>query len=191
LLNKLEHITRVIEYTIEYCKFHLATFGESYSTGILFVFQPDGFNLTARDPRWIGAWWLGFVIFGILIFFLSILLLGFPRELPGAMEMREEHIKKGNIRKVKNSGRPTLKTILPELRDMLTNWTFLFNALGLTATIFYFGAVVPFYSKILGLKFGLIPEKIGYVLGSMMTPCMAGKAERKVNGTMLGRYFNL
>ncbi len=159
---------RIIE---DYENFHPGELQEL----ILFVFQPDGFNLTADDPRWIGAWWLGFVIFGIVIFIFSILLLGFPRELPGARKMREEHIKKGNIRKVKNSGRPTLKTILPELRDMLTNWTFLFNALGVTATVFYFGALIPFYPKILMLKFGVLQEKIGYVLGSMMTPSMAGK----------------
>jgi hypothetical protein len=140
-----------------------------------FFLQPKGFNLTANDPRWIGAWWLGFVIFGILIFILSILLLGFPRELPGAKEMREEQIKKGNIRKVKNSEKPTLKRILPELRDLLKNGTFMFNTLGLTATLFYVGALFPFYPKILLLKFGVIPENVGYVLGTMITPCMAGK----------------
>ena len=106
---------------------------------------------------------------------MSILLLGFPRELPGAKELREEQIKKGNIRKVKNSGKPTLKQILPELKDMLTNGTFMFNTLGVTAAVFYFGAVVPFYPKILLLKFRLLPEKIGYILGTLMTPCTAGK----------------
>ena len=141
-----------------------------------FIFQPEGFNLTARDPRWIGAWWLGFVIFGIFIFIFSLLLLGFPRELPGAKEMREEHIKKGNIRKKKNSSKPTLKQLLPELKDILTNWTFLFNTLGLTATLLYVGALVPFYPKILLLKFGLTPEMIGYVMGALMTPSMASKS---------------
>ena len=89
--------------------------------------------------------------------------------------MREKHIKKGNIRRTKNDRKPSLKIILPELKDLLTNWTFLFNTLGLTATLLYVGALMPFYPKILVLKFGLVPEKIGYILGSMMTPAMAGK----------------
>jgi hypothetical protein len=151
---------------------------KSFSYLVCF-FQPEDINLTANDPRWIGAWWLGFVIFGILIFILSILLLGFPRELPGAKEMREEQIKKGNIRKVKNSEKPTLKRILPELRDLLTNGTFMFNTLGVTATVFYFGAVIPFYPKILSLKFRLLSEKIGYILGTLLVPCTASKQNRK------------
>jgi hypothetical protein len=137
--------------------------------------------LTARDPRWIGAWWLGFVILGIFIFIFSIMILGFPREFPGSREMREEHIKKGNIRKVKNSVKPTLKMILPELKDLLTNWTFLFNTLGLTATLLYVGGLISFYPKILFLKFGILPQKIGYVLGAVMTPSMAGKREERDN----------
>ncbi|XP_028411530.1 solute carrier organic anion transporter family member 4A1-like isoform X2 [Dendronephthya gigantea] len=135
--------------------------------------QPEGVNLTSRDPRWIGAWWLGFVIFGIVIFVFSLLILGFPRELPGAKKKREEHIKKGNIRRTKIDRKPSLRIIIPELKDLLTNWTFLFNTLGLTATLLYVGALMPFIPKILMLKFGLLPEQIGYILGSLMTPSMA------------------
>ena len=109
------------------------------------------------------------------------MILGFPREFPGSREMREEHIKKGNIRKVKNSVKPTLKMILPELKDLLTNWTFLFNTLGMTATMLYVGGLISFYPKILFLKFGILPQKIGYVLGAVMTPSMAGKGEERDN----------
>ena len=88
--------------------------------------------------------------------------------------MRKEHIKKGNIRKAQKTEKPTLKTLLPDLKDVLTNWTFLFNTLGLTATLFYVGALVPFIPKVLLLKFGVTPEKVGYVLGATLTPAMAG-----------------
>lgn len=131
--------------------------------------------MKASDPRWIGAWWLGFVVFGILIFIASFVVLGFPQELPGARRTREEHIEKGNIMRSKSSDKPTLKNILPELKDLLKNWTFLFNTLGLTATLLYVGALLPFLPKILSLKFGVLPENIGYILGSLMTPSMAGK----------------
>ena len=115
------------------------------------------------------------MVFGILTFFPSILLLGFPRELPGAREMREEQIKNGNIRRATKTGKPTLKMILPELKDLLTNWTFLFSTLGLSAIILYSSVLLPFYPKILLSKFGVTAEKVGYVLGAVLTPSLGGK----------------
>ena len=89
--------------------------------------------------------------------------------------MREEQIKRGNIRRATKTGKPTLKMILPELKDLLTNWTFLFSTLGLSAIILYAGAILPFYPKVLLLKFGVTAEKVGYVLGAALTPSMGGK----------------
>ncbi|XP_046848352.1 LOW QUALITY PROTEIN: solute carrier organic anion transporter family member 4A1-like [Xenia sp. Carnegie-2017] len=134
--------------------------------------KPKGVNLKPRDPQWIGAWWLGFVIFGILTIIFSILLLAFPRELPGSREVRKEEIEKGNLRPAKSAIKPTMKKLLPELKDLLTNWTFIFNTLGLTSTLLFIGALIPFYPKILIVKFGVLPEKVGYVLGSIMAPTM-------------------
>ena len=145
-------------------------------------FQLDTIHLTARDPRWIGAWWLGFLVFGFIILVSSLLVLGFPRELPGAKERRQEHINKGNLRKANNLKKPSLKKILPELKNLLTNWTFVFNTLGLTSTLLYFGAVAPFIPKILQMKFGLKPENTGYALALMVTPTTASTL-------IMGRFF--
>ncbi|CAG5125103.1 unnamed protein product [Candidula unifasciata] len=40
-------------------------------------------NLTPYHPRWIGAWWLGYVLFGTLALFVSLPLFCFPHRLPG------------------------------------------------------------------------------------------------------------
>ena len=34
------------------------------------------------DPRWIGAWWLGPPLIGLLVFIFAILVALFPRRLP-------------------------------------------------------------------------------------------------------------
>lgn len=38
--------------------------------------------MTVRDPRWIGAWWLGFIVFGISALVVSIPLMCFPKRMP-------------------------------------------------------------------------------------------------------------
>lgn len=36
-----------------------------------------------RDPNWIGAWWLGFLVFGIMAMLSAIPIFIFPRRLSG------------------------------------------------------------------------------------------------------------
>lgn len=38
--------------------------------------------MTPRDPRWIGAWWLGFLMFGTMALVVSLLVFFFPRIIP-------------------------------------------------------------------------------------------------------------
>lgn len=45
--------------------------------------------LTIQDTRWVGNWWLGFAIFGVICVFWSIWLLGFPKELPATKKQRD------------------------------------------------------------------------------------------------------
>lgn len=49
---------------------------------LLTYFIPPRVTLTNSDPRWVGAWWLGFVIAMGLGILLIIPLLALPRELP-------------------------------------------------------------------------------------------------------------
>ena len=39
--------------------------------------------LDPEDPRWVGAWWLGFVFAALAMFLFAIPMSGFPRDLPG------------------------------------------------------------------------------------------------------------
>lgn len=45
--------------------------------------------LTIQDTRWVGNWWLGFAIFGVICVFWSIWLLGFPKEFPPTKKQRD------------------------------------------------------------------------------------------------------
>lgn len=37
--------------------------------------------MTPRDPRWLGAWWLGFVIFGAAGIIVGLPLIFFPKRM--------------------------------------------------------------------------------------------------------------
>lgn len=38
--------------------------------------------ITQKDPRWMGAWWLGWIILGLTMGIFSVLVAMFPKELP-------------------------------------------------------------------------------------------------------------
>jgi hypothetical protein len=60
--------------------------------GCVFMYLTD-VDMNPRDPRWIGAWWLGFVVFGMASLFLALPLALFPKQ----MKMSAKDIAKGKI----------------------------------------------------------------------------------------------
>ena len=46
-------------------------------------------DLTPQDERWVGAWWLGFVVCAIGCAFWSVWLWAYPREFPDTYKLRE------------------------------------------------------------------------------------------------------
>ncbi|XP_046852310.1 solute carrier organic anion transporter family member 4C1-like [Xenia sp. Carnegie-2017] len=154
IYNAIQFISPGIGYLI----------GGKFLSIYVHIYQPDGFKMTPRDPRWIGAWWLGFLVFGVLTMLLSILMFGFPRELPGAKKRKLENKREGFLNATKNMNIPSLKSLPSDLKELLKNRTFVFNTLGITCFAFYTGSIMVFMSKFLRVKFGLDPAKSGYYL---------------------------
>lgn len=44
------------------------------------------------DTRWIGAWWIGYLICSSLIFICTLPLTGYPSDMPGAAELRAKRV---------------------------------------------------------------------------------------------------
>ncbi|XP_054713046.1 solute carrier organic anion transporter family member 74D-like [Uloborus diversus] len=51
-----------------------------------------------EDPRWIGAWWLGFLVQGTLLFIFTIPLLLFPKKLPGKKHVKETNLEQQSLK---------------------------------------------------------------------------------------------
>ena len=132
-------------------------------------------HLTPESPQWIGAWWLGYVIGAAFLILTCVILLGFPREFSTSREMREKYINEGSLPTKDGKIKENFKDIIPATWQLLRNPVFIFNALALTASTFFAGALVPFISKLLYLKFDINPAKAGMMIGITIIPGSIGK----------------
>lgn len=138
--------------------------------------QPEGAKLTSSNPQWIGAWWLGYIAAGTVMFVGAIFVLGFPRELPGSKEMRDKAIEEGDLPKKDNKLRGKLRDILPATVQLLKNPTYMFNTLAVTAESLIGAGLGAFIAKFAQLKFGIDPGLAGITLGTVFVLCAAGIA---------------
>ncbi|KAJ7394332.1 hypothetical protein OS493_000136 [Desmophyllum pertusum] len=152
------------------------------------VTQPEGSNLTPEDPRWIGAWWLGYLAGGTILLPISGLLIGFPRELPGAKSIREQALKEGHVPKKDEKIQGKLKDILPATLQLIKAPVLFFNTLAITTSSLFGAGIASFLAKILQLKFGLSPITAGIVIGVVLVPGTVGGV---VLGGILVRRFDL
>lgn len=142
--------------------------------------QPAGLNLHGRDPRWIGAWWVGFLIGGSILIICSIGILGYPRELPGSKEMRKKAIADGDLPKNDEKIRGKFSEIIPASLKLFKNPTYMFNTLGLCAGGLIGGGMSGFFTKILLTKFSMHPMYAGLTISAAFIPGTVGKREKEL-----------
>lgn len=59
--------------------------------------------ISDKDPRWLGAWWLGWIFLGLLLAIFSLLIAMFPRELPKKLHKISNNKNMVNICMVNNN----------------------------------------------------------------------------------------
>lgn len=92
-------------------------------------------TITTSDARWLGAWWLGWIIFGIILVVFSFLISLFPKELPRAAARRI--ITKESD---KQEEKPLENRLIPTFKRVLTTKIFMLNT---TAGVFYVFGYMP------------------------------------------------
>lgn len=146
------------------------------------LIQPPGVDITPDDPRWIGAWWLGYFFGGLLLLCTSIALLGYPKEMPGAQERRMAAIKEGLLPARDEHIQGRLRDILPATKAILTNKTFMLNTWAFCCTTLIATGLGPFVSKFIQSQFGKSSSTAGILSGIVIIPGTAG-------GIFLGSYL--
>ncbi|CAH1153525.1 unnamed protein product [Phaedon cochleariae] len=104
-------------------------------------------TINNQDPRWLGAWWLGWIILGAVLFVFSTLLALFPKTLPRAA-IRKEKLKRqySKASSVKLEPEPELpvsfKDMIKTFRRITKNPTLMSNNF---AAVFYFLGYMPYW----------------------------------------------
>ncbi|XP_046563275.1 solute carrier organic anion transporter family member 2A1-like isoform X1 [Haliotis rubra] len=112
-------------------------------------------NMTPMHPRWLGAWWLGFLSFGVLAIIFSIPVMCFPRR------MRSAEDRPGVKTPVKVTG------FLSALVRLVSNPIYFPIIIANCITFFTIGGMMAFFPKYMETQFTLPAWKSNMILGAV------------------------
>ncbi|XP_053479205.1 solute carrier organic anion transporter family member 3A1 isoform X2 [Ictalurus furcatus] len=167
-------------------------------------------DITPDDPRWIGAWWGGFLLCGALLFFSAIFMFGFPSSLSERygnsrtqsdqpmlpVSQSYEHSKPSNG--VLHNHQPDsscceqLRVIPKVTKHLLSNPVFTCIVLAACMEIAVVAGFAAFLGKYLEQQFNLTTTSANQLLGMTAIPCaclgifMGGLLVKKLNLCALG-----
>ncbi|XP_016147872.1 solute carrier organic anion transporter family member 3A1-like, partial [Sinocyclocheilus grahami] len=167
-------------------------------------------DITPDDPRWIGAWWGGFIICGLFLFLSSFFMFGFPQSLnepgegPGG-ESEQAMLPAELVQEyegVKASDDPEISTgltccqhlqVIPKVtKHLLSNPVFTCIILAACMEIAVVAGFAAFLGKYLEQQFNLSTSSANQLLGMTAIPCaclgifLGGLLVKKMNLSALG-----
>ncbi|VVC39928.1 Organic anion transporter polypeptide OATP,Kazal domain,Major facilitator superfamily domain [Cinara cedri] len=92
-------------------------------------------TITDTDPRWIGAWWMGWVPIGISCLLVATIMLLFPRTLPRAAGRKKEQLKEKD--------EYILTDFKTSMQRILTNKILVYNSI---SSSFYMLGVIGYWT---------------------------------------------
>ncbi|MBN3284766.1 SO4C1 protein, partial [Polyodon spathula] len=157
------------------------------------VDQLQDVALSPEDPRWVGAWWIGYLIGLPAAWLLIVPFLGFPKHLPGTAKIHAEKVSQvhhdgsEDIMKQKDVGK-SFQDLPLSLKLLLKNPVFM--CLSLTASsegIASFGTSV-FFIKFIENQYGKTASISSLIAGCVLIP---GAAIGQVLGGLVVSKFKM
>lgn len=100
-------------------------------------------NISPRDPRWVGAWWLGFIILAVLLFIFAMPMFFFPRTLKRTTASTGEDEEEDETKETQNKSKlPSLKDLPSALMRLLRNPVFVAHVI---SVIFHCNGMLGYY----------------------------------------------
>ncbi|KAL6479230.1 hypothetical protein MHYP_G00126630 [Metynnis hypsauchen] len=195
------------------CGFILGSVCTKFYVDAVFI-DTTKLDITPDDPRWIGAWWGGFLLCGALLFFSALFMFGFPSSLSERQEggteseqamlppvaqgfdrskpsngvLRNHHTAIGNS----VSCCDQLRVIPKVTKHLLSNPVFTCIILAACMEIAVVAGFAAFLGKYLEQQFNLTTTSANQLLGMTAIPCaclgifMGGLLVKKLNLSALG-----
>ncbi|KAK0135554.1 Solute carrier organic anion transporter family member 2B1 [Merluccius polli] len=124
----------------------------------------DQIQLDSKDLRWVGAWWLGFLIASCILFLTSLPYLFFPRSMPKEESKSEDEKRPESVQTVTLI--QFLRSFPQTARRTLQNPVFLLLCLGAGAIV----GVLTFLAKFMERQFDLTTSFATMLIGVVHIP---------------------
>ncbi|KAL0126170.1 hypothetical protein PUN28_004945 [Cardiocondyla obscurior] len=159
--------------------------------------------ITKKDPRWLGAWWLGWIILGVTMGMFAVLIATFPRELPTINDTSKQdgevplkldlvlqqkppiQMEPANPMPIEPEHIPTIREFPKAMKRLLTNWLLTCNNLSAVFYILGASAYITFLAKYLEVQYSTSTaggtviagpiSLIGMVLGFLLSGLVISK----------------
>ncbi|XP_061577871.1 solute carrier organic anion transporter family member 3A1 isoform X2 [Cololabis saira] len=195
------------------CGFILGSVCTKFYVDAIFI-DTSKLGITPDDPRWIGAWWAGFLLCGALLFCSAVLMFGFPQSLP--TKEKEEGTESEQVM-LPPSLSPEYETpkpsngaalghepvssatccqqlrVIPKVtKHLLSNPVFTCIVLAACMEIAVVAGFAAFLGKYLEQQFNLTTTSANQLLGMTAIPCaclgifMGGLLVKKLNLSAMG-----
>ncbi|CAH1797236.1 unnamed protein product [Owenia fusiformis] len=127
-------------------------------------------DMTPQDPRWIGAWWLGFPVIAVLTTLNGIPMLFFPKTFKTPSDRKKANKEKNHL----DDKKPVTKQAVFELKDLpkaigrlLTNSVYIALVISVCLDVFVIVGWVAFVPKFLEAHFRVSTSMASIIAGTM------------------------
>ncbi|KAG9345643.1 hypothetical protein JZ751_008787 [Albula glossodonta] len=137
----------------------------------------DSVTITPKDARWVGAWWLGFLVSSVIMLLAGLPFWFFPRSLP---KQGEENLMPTGPQEP--SGPPALHTsklsdiakgFLPSLKKLLGTPAYFLLLCGSVLKFNSFIGLLTFKAKYMEQQFGQSAARANFLIGVLNLPAVA------------------
>ncbi|KAF2368549.1 Organic anion transporter polypeptide OATP [Trinorchestia longiramus] len=141
-------------------------------------------DISQRDPRWMGAWWLGFLILGILLAISGFFLMFFPKQLSSSLAAQIQRLETAEIKKnpqknenlpleyyltltkqKKKHTKPSLKKLPAAIKRLFTNKVYMGNCFDTVCAILALSGYWSFKPKYLETQFHRSASEANFYTG--------------------------
>ena len=133
-------------------------------------------TLKESDPGWVGAWWIGYIICGVICLLISILFFMIPEKHQNSDAIQRERVKLASIQHNKTvkkedfNIRVQIKELPKHVADLLSRIPFLCVTLAVSLQALVISGLLIFAPKYVETQFGLTASLGGLISGAVALP---------------------